>query len=346
MLNQALTQFQEHKVSVILTTYNSAQYLEQCIESIISQTYENFELLICNDCSTDNTKKLLQTFSRQDKRIRVVENNENEGVVSSRNRLIKIAVGDLIMIQDADDWSHPERMHLQVQQFILDKDLGGCCCSAIKVNRNGTPLYTINHPTSHLEIRSAVPDNWPWVPASLMARRELIIEAGMYDSFFSRCGNEDIYLLSILSLKHKVINLDASLYYYRYNPKSLTKSYSKRNVKQLYVHKITKFLVNQFKETKTNWLLEKKYAELSKLEAALRQPFQTDPSLAYREFAGIALYWGEKIRTVIYCILAIFESPRLIVNYRTLFYCLKTITYEAIRHNTYIQPIRRSKKTD
>ena len=93
------------KVSVIMSVYNSEQTLVNSIESIINQTYSNLEILICDDCSTDDSLKILETYESQDKRIQIIKNKENIGLTKSLNKLINKATGKYIARQDADDVS-------------------------------------------------------------------------------------------------------------------------------------------------------------------------------------------------------------------------------------------------
>lgn len=101
-------------VSVILPTYNRESYLTESIESVLAQTYTNFELLIVNDCSTDYTAELLDDFRKKDQRIRVIENEVNKGAPASRNIAVKHAVGKYLAMMDSDDISLPIRFEKQV----------------------------------------------------------------------------------------------------------------------------------------------------------------------------------------------------------------------------------------
>lgn len=101
-------------VSVILPTYNRESYLAESIESVLAQTYTNFELLIVNDCSTDHTAELLDDFRKKDSRIRVIENEVNKGAPASRNIVVEQASGKYLAMMDSDDISLPERFERQV----------------------------------------------------------------------------------------------------------------------------------------------------------------------------------------------------------------------------------------
>ena len=100
--------------SIIMSTYNHEKSLSQSINSILSQKYEDFEFLILNDNSTDETMAILDKFKKKDSRIKVFNNNKNLGLTKSLNILIKESKGSLIFRQDSDDISLPNRLMKQV----------------------------------------------------------------------------------------------------------------------------------------------------------------------------------------------------------------------------------------
>lgn len=106
-------------ISVVMSVYNGSRYLRESIESILNQTFTDFEFIIINDCSTDNSWKIINEYSEKDSRIVLVNNPENIGLTKSLNKGLKIAKGKYIARQDADDVSLPQRFEKQVE--LLDK---------------------------------------------------------------------------------------------------------------------------------------------------------------------------------------------------------------------------------
>lgn len=104
-------------VSVIMPSYNSEKTISYAIESILNQTHQNIELIIVDDCSTDNTEKICKEFISKDSRIKFIRNNQNSGAYISRNNGLKIANGDYITILDADDFSFAERITYQLERI-------------------------------------------------------------------------------------------------------------------------------------------------------------------------------------------------------------------------------------
>ena len=105
------------KVTVILPTYNRAAYLTQAIDSIRAQTLKDWELIIVDDASSDNTPEVVRAFTQQDKRIRYHRLDTNQGAAGCRNTGLKHARGTYIAFQDDDDMSHPERLQRQVEDL-------------------------------------------------------------------------------------------------------------------------------------------------------------------------------------------------------------------------------------
>jgi succinoglycan biosynthesis protein ExoO len=97
-------------VSIIVPAYNVAEYLQDCISSALNQTHQNVEVIVIDDCSTDETETVLQRVSRQDSRIRAFRNSVNRGLSATRNRAIDAAGGTWVALLDADDWFDPSRL--------------------------------------------------------------------------------------------------------------------------------------------------------------------------------------------------------------------------------------------
>jgi glycosyltransferase involved in cell wall biosynthesis len=100
------------KISVLMPMFNSEKYIRKAIESILNQTFQDFELVIVNDGSTDESVNIVHSF--QDKRIRLVHNEQNQGLAKTRNRLIAEAKGEFIAWLDSDDMAYPQRLQIQV----------------------------------------------------------------------------------------------------------------------------------------------------------------------------------------------------------------------------------------
>lgn len=113
----------EPKISIVMSTFNRADYLPAAIESILNQTFKDFEFIIVNDGSTDNTDTVLNAYARQDSRIKILKNKTNQGLINSLNRGLDLARGTYIARMDDDDFSLPHRLEIQANYLDTHPDI-------------------------------------------------------------------------------------------------------------------------------------------------------------------------------------------------------------------------------
>ncbi len=111
------------KISCIMSTYNSQEYLDIAIDSILNQTFKDFEFIISDWWSTDKTKEIIKQYVRNDKRVKFIDNDKNLSNCACLQQCLKIAKWDYIAIMESDDISYPERFELELEAFDKDKDL-------------------------------------------------------------------------------------------------------------------------------------------------------------------------------------------------------------------------------
>ena len=159
-------------VSVILPVYNAQKYLEEAIESIINQTYTNFEFIIIDDGSGDNSLNIINKYQKQDSRILVIT-RENKGLVYTLNEGINQAKGKYIARMDADDISLSNRFEKQIE-LLENSNIDICGCHYLLVdeynNINGLNLTPLSHEMCFLSLASKVPFAHP----SVMIRKEFL----------------------------------------------------------------------------------------------------------------------------------------------------------------------------
>jgi Glycosyltransferases involved in cell wall biogenesis len=126
-------------VSVIMPCYNASSYLKQSIESVLAQTYPNWELILVDDASTDNSLALAEKFSKQDSRIRCFAQNANSGIAATRNKALDEAKGRFVAFLDNDDLWHPRKLEIQVQ-WMLEKQIAFSYTAYNLMNANGSLL--------------------------------------------------------------------------------------------------------------------------------------------------------------------------------------------------------------
>jgi glycosyltransferase involved in cell wall biosynthesis len=207
------------KVSVILPAYNAEKYIAETIESILNQTYKDFEFIIVNDCSTDSTKEIIENFAKQDKRIRLVSNDRNLKVSKTANKGIELANGEYIARTDSDDWSYPDRLEKQLKfmesnpEVVLLSGNMEICDATLNI-KNQT-----HFPTTNDEIIKVILQYNPTVHSAMMFKKETFKNVGGYGGINS---SEDYLLLMKMASKGKIANLDDVLIKYRVLNTSLT----------------------------------------------------------------------------------------------------------------------------
>ncbi|MCT6850823.1 MAG: glycosyltransferase [Staphylococcus epidermidis] len=102
-------------ISVIMSTYNRGKKISKSVESILNQTIKDFELIVCDDCSTDDTYTALEKMARYDSRIKLIKNKQNMGLQKSLNKCLEISQGNYIARMDDDDFSYPNRFEIQLK---------------------------------------------------------------------------------------------------------------------------------------------------------------------------------------------------------------------------------------
>ncbi|MGS2738798.1 glycosyltransferase family 2 protein [Sinomicrobium sp. M5D2P17] len=129
----------DSKVSIITPVYNSAKYMKKCIDSVLNQTYSNFEHILVDDCSTDNSVAIIEEYFSMDRRIKLIKLSENEGAGIARNTAIEMAKGRFIAFLDSDDVWDSEKLEKQIT-FMIKNNCPFTFTSYGLINENGKPL--------------------------------------------------------------------------------------------------------------------------------------------------------------------------------------------------------------
>ena len=182
-------------VSVILSAYNEENYLKDSIESILSQTFADFEFVIINDGSTDKTQDILQHYAQNDRRIKLVANERNSGVAKSLNKGIKAATGEYIAITDAGDTSHPERLEKQVELLESNRAVYIVGTWAYWINENKEIIGKWGIPTK-VDVAQLYKTGGPIHP-SIMINRKLFEAVGLYDTKYESREDYELYLRAL-----------------------------------------------------------------------------------------------------------------------------------------------------
>ncbi len=188
------------KISVLMSVYNNEKTLQRSIESILKQTFKNFEFLISDDCSTDDSPKIVKNFSNIDSRIRFFQNENNIGLTKSLNLLIGKANGEFIARQDSDDTSHIERFQKQISVIESGKfDIVTTRANVIGQKRR-IPNISFYFPK-----RYVIKFKNPFIHGSLLIKRNILNDIGNYDERFYY--SQDYKLMSDLIKQNKKIKI-------------------------------------------------------------------------------------------------------------------------------------------
>jgi glycosyltransferase involved in cell wall biosynthesis len=164
-------------ISIILPCYNSEKFVSEAVESILTQTFTDFELIVINDGSTDDSLKAIRQF--KDERIKLIS-HENKGLVASLNEGIAMANATLIARQDADDISEPTRLEKQYDRFLKDRRLVILGTSIKTINMSGKVQNTHTLIAGQSAVKPELLIRSPFAHGSVMFRRDIFKKAGGY----------------------------------------------------------------------------------------------------------------------------------------------------------------------
>jgi len=197
-------------LSVIMPAFNAGKYISASIESILNQTFTDFELLIVDDGSTDDTVSKIKSF--KDKRINIIS-QKNSGVSASRNKAIRLAKGEYIAMHDADDISYPERFDTQIRFLRKNPEIGLVGCTLEAVDKDDSFMYYINLLTHPDDLKLAEILSNQIGQGAVMLRSELLKQYGHYDVGLKYAEDADLWRR--LSHHTKLANIKTPLYRYR-----------------------------------------------------------------------------------------------------------------------------------
>jgi glycosyltransferase involved in cell wall biosynthesis len=209
------------KVSILLPVYNGEKFLREAIESILSQTFTDFEFIIMDDGSTDGTSAILDHYERLDDRIHI-HHHEHQGLIASLNRGCHIAQGKYLARMDADDVSLPERLAKQVEYLEAHPEVGVLGCGVQVIDGDRKKIRIFQFPAEHgvLRFRLCFFNALTLAHPAVMMRRELLERVGGYNP--DMVHSEDYELWSRLCGLTRMSNLRDTLFYLRKHESNLT----------------------------------------------------------------------------------------------------------------------------
>lgn len=228
-------------VSVILPVYNSENYIRDAVQSVLDQTFTDFELLVYDDASTDGTRAILEGIG--DNRLRLIVKEQNTGYTRSLIDGIRLSAGKYIARMDSDDLLDPDRFRLQVDWLEAHPEIGiiGSYAQTI-IEKKNAQIW--EYPLSDEDIRCHLMADSPFAHPAVMIRKSVLQEFGLnYDPLYEPC--EDYKLWFELLKKTKGANLPLPLLKYRLHPEQTIQTRRDKLLEQSY--RIRKeFLIHEF----------------------------------------------------------------------------------------------------
>lgn len=208
-------------ISIIMSVYNDDKYLEESIKSILFQTYINWELIIIDDYSTDNSKNIIKKYINKDKRIKLLENDKNKGLPKSLNKGIRHSSGNYIVRMDADDISKNIRLEKQLNFIKKNSNVDVLGSGAEIIDINNKKLGIIKMEENHSEIIKNISSKNIFFHPSVMIKKSFFNKVGFYNENLRKGQDLELWIRGI-NLGAIYHNLNYPLIEYRYNNKVLS----------------------------------------------------------------------------------------------------------------------------
>jgi glycosyltransferase involved in cell wall biosynthesis len=244
------------KVSVLLPVFNAQNFVKEAIDSILQQTFSDFELIIINDGSTDNSSKIISEF--HDDRIIVINHEENKGLIFSLNEGLDLSLGEYIVRMDADDFSLPERLSIQVDFMDINKDI---VVSGGQMIDYENKIQLSNNPIVSDEVKAAL------LFSCVISHPTVIIRSAIFkkEKFYydkSYIHSEDYELWSRVIKNYKVSNVSNVILKYRIHQNQVSQKFSKVQVEGIRECQKKQLIQLGINPTKENLYLHNSFSQL------------------------------------------------------------------------------------
>lgn len=187
---------QKPLVSVIMTVYKHNKLLESAISSVLNQSYHNLELIIVDDCSPDDVYEFLHTITREDKRVKLQRMERNGGTYLAKNKGMSIATGKYVSFHDSDDWLHPSKIEISVNELEENQDIVAVFSNYFRVDENGNFIFR------------GIGAVRPACISLTMRREEVLSTIGFFDSVRVSADSEYEYRIKAVFGEERVLFLD------------------------------------------------------------------------------------------------------------------------------------------
>lgn len=214
------------KVSVIIPAFNAAETLAEAVASVVNGSYQHLEILIVDDCSTDDTSKVAAKIAESDPRIQFLRNPQNYGVSKSRNLMIDRATGEYVAFLDSDDTWEPNKLEFCLQMLADNPEVKAVAHALRYLDKHGKKLsYIATYPTTKAQMQAIKQTGEsPWVfPSSVVVDRAILVKEGGFAEDW--LVGEDTELFTRIAQKYGLLAATEPLGNYRIRANSLTDQY-------------------------------------------------------------------------------------------------------------------------
>ncbi|MGB7711052.1 MAG: glycosyltransferase family 2 protein [Microcoleus sp.] len=214
------------KVSVIIPAFNAAETLAEAVASVVNGSYQHLEILIVDDCSTDDTSKVAAKLAESDPRIQFLRNPQNYGVSKSRNLMIDRATGEYVAFLDSDDTWEPNKLEFCLQMLAENPEVKAVAHALRYLDKRGKKLsYIPTYPTTKAQMQAIKQTGEsPWVfPSSVVVDRAILVKEGGFAEDW--LVGEDTELFTKIAQKYGLLAATEPLGNYRIRANSLTDKY-------------------------------------------------------------------------------------------------------------------------
>ncbi len=275
------------RLTIIMPAYNAALFIGEAIQSLLNQTFRDFELWIVDDGSTDSTRERIELVT--DNRIKKIYHTNNRGRVAVVNEVIRYVTTEFVTITDADDASHCTRLQKQIDLLDQQPEIMMCGTSYYAMNEQGFLLRPIILSEDYKVIFDRSLQQPQFHGPTTIMRTEAIKQLPEFYRTYFKDNRADVDLAARLVDKFKAINLPEPLYYYRI----VTNSLSRRNysVRFAMLDQLISFLSQQRRTIGTDSLTINNREALTQLEAKISAEYEANPTRIYQRAVFYHLYW-------------------------------------------------------
>lgn len=187
------------KISIVMAAYNEEKEIERALDSILAQSFVDWELIVIDDGSKDSTVTIIQRYARNDRRIRLICNETNLQLSASLNKGVALAKADIIARADADDINLPERLAKQYEYLQLNPEVDVLGTAAYLLDEYGHRVSTYAYPLTHTELASLPFLKIQFFHPSVMIRKRFFDKVGLYNADYPNAEDKEIWLRGIMA---------------------------------------------------------------------------------------------------------------------------------------------------